>query len=73
MNPKIEKLRADNRRDKERVSKLQENIRTRDKKIAELESTEIQDVMHEYDMTPDELAQLIRKAKGALTPEKEAE
>ena len=71
MNPKIEKLRAENRRDKERLAKLQADIKARDKKIAELESTDIQNVMREYSVTPDQLVDLIRASKSAPVPDKE--
>ena len=71
MNPKIEKLRAENRKDKERLAKLQADIKARDKKVAELESTDIQNVMREYSVTPDELVDLIRASKGVPVPDKE--
>ena len=57
MNKQLEKLRADNAKDKERVEKLQDRVRERDEKIRELENTEIVGIVREIGMTPEQLAE----------------
>ena len=56
MNKQLEKLRADNAKDREHVEKLLARIQDRDAKIKELENTEIVGIVRELGLTPEELA-----------------
>ena len=71
MNSKIQKLKDDNAKDKEKISQLQARIRERDKQIQELENTEIIGVVREHNLTPEQLAALIAQIQASPAPGKE--
>ena len=71
MNSKIQKLKDDNAKDREKISQLQARIRERDKQIQELENTEIIGVVREYNLTPEQLAALIAQIQAGPAPGKE--
>ena len=57
MNKQLEKLRAENAKDREHADKLLARVRERDEKIRELENTEIIGIVREIGMTPEQLAE----------------
>ena len=71
MNSKIQKLKDDNAKDKEKIAQLQARIRERDKQIQELENTEIIGVVREHNLTPEQLAALIVQIQAGSAPKKE--
>lgn len=70
MNKQLEKLRADNAKDRERVEKLLARIQDRDAKIKELENTEIVGIVRELGLTPEELAARFADQLPAKKPRK---
>ena len=71
MNSKIQKLKDDNAKDKDKIARLQARIRERDKQIQELENTEIIGVVREHNLTPEQLAALIAQIQTGTAPKKE--
>ena len=70
MNKQLEKLRADNAKDRERVEKLLARIQDRDAEIKELENTEIVGIVRELGLTPEELAARFADQLPAKKPRK---
>ena len=68
MNAKITKLRADNARDRAKISTLQAKCKERDRQIRELENTEIIGLVRETGMTIEQFAELFQTMKGSLLP-----
>ena len=73
MNAKITKLRADNARDRAKISTLQAKCKERDRQIRELENTEIIGMVRETGMTIEQFAELFQSMKGVLPPTMAAE
>ena len=59
MNKKLNKLRADNAKDRAKVEMLLARIKVRDESITELENTDIIGIVREYKLTPEMLAELL--------------
>lgn len=70
MNKQLEKLRADNAKDREHVEKLLARIQNREAKIKELENTEIVGIVRELGLTPEELAARFADQLPAKKPRK---
>ena len=70
MNAKITKLRADNARDRAKITTLQAKCKERDR---QLENTEIIGLVRETGMTIEQFADLFQNMKGALPPVQAAE
>ena len=59
MNKKLNKLRADNAKDRAKVEMLLARIKVRDESITELVNTDIIGIVREYKLTPEMLAELL--------------
>lgn len=70
MNKQLEKLRAENAKDREHADKLLARIRERDEKIRELENTEIVGIVREIGLTPEQLAERLADLHPAKKPQK---
>lgn len=57
MSSKLEKLRASQAKDLERLNKLQERLKEREKEIRKEEKVEILGIVQEIGMTPEQLAE----------------
>ena len=57
MSKKLEKLRASQAKDKERLETLQARLKAREEDIRVEERTEIIGIVEEIDMTPEQLAE----------------
>ena len=57
MSSKLEKLRASQAKDQERLNKLQERLKEREKEIHKEEKVEILGIVQEIGMTPEQLAE----------------
>lgn len=57
MSKKLEKLRASQAKDKERLEMLQARLKARDEEIRAEERTEIFGIIEEIGMTPEQLAE----------------
>lgn len=70
MNKQLEKLRAENAKDREHADKLLARVRERDEKIRELENTEIVGIVREIGLTPEQLAERLADLRPAKKPQK---
>ena len=60
MNPRIQKVTAEIERVKEKLAAQQQRLRELEQQKTELENTEIVGVVRGLDVTPEELASLLR-------------
>ena len=67
MNPKIDKLKAEHSKNSDKIAALQERNRKLDEQIMKLENTDIISMVREIDMTPEQLAALLRD-RQAIAP-----
>ena len=63
MNPKIQKLRAEQEKNNEKIRKLQERNAELKEQIRELENTDIVGIVRDTGITPEELAALLQTLK----------
>ena len=70
MNKQLEKLRAENAKDREHADKLLARVRERDEKIRELENTEIVGIVREIGLTPEQLAERLADLRPAKKSQK---
>ena len=68
MNPKIPKLRAELEKNKNRINFLQEKNRKIEKRLVELENTDIIGMVRDFDLSPDQLMELLRAMKKTPVP-----
>ena len=61
MNPKVEKLRAEREKNDRKIQSLQSRNKTIDEKVTKIENTDIIGLVREVGMTPDQLAELLKK------------
>ncbi len=75
MNPKVEKLREEREKNREKIEKLTTRNRVIDETVRSLENTDIIGLVREQGLTPDMLAELLASLKAsplpANTPKKE--
>lgn len=64
MNPRIQKVAAEIERVKEKLAAQQQRLRELEQQKTELENTEIVGVVRGLDVTPEELASLLRTLCG---------
>lgn len=64
MNPRIQKVAAEIERVKEKLAAQQQRLRELEQQKTELENTEIVGVVRGLDVTPEELASLLRTLRG---------
>lgn len=63
MNPKIQKLRAEQEKNVEKILKLEARNAELKEQIRELENTDIVGIVRETGITPEQLAQLLQSLK----------
>lgn len=63
MNPKIKKLKAEKERNVSRIAEMTLRNEEIDKQITELENLDINGIVRENSITPEELFELIRSLK----------
>ena len=63
MNPKIQKLRAEQEKNVEKIRKLEARNAELKEQIRELENTDIVGLVRETGITPEQLAQLLQSLK----------
>lgn len=75
MNPKVEKLREEREKNREKIEKLTARNRVIDETVRNLENTDIIGLVREQGLSPDMLAELLAALKEsplpANTPKKE--
>ena len=75
MNPKVEKLREEREKNREKIEKLTARNRVIDETVRNLENTDIIGLVREQGLSPDMLAELLASMKAsplsANTPKKE--
>lgn len=64
MNPRIQKVTAEIERVKEKLAAQQQRLRELEQQKTELENSEIVGVVRGLDVTPEELASLLRTLRG---------
>ena len=65
MNPKIEKLKAEYAKNKDKITALKARNKEIARKVKEIQNTEIIGVFQELNMTPDEFAAFAAERKTA--------
>ena len=68
MNTRIEKIKLDLEKNKEKISKLQTRQRALERQLVELQNADILAVVRAIDVPPEELPELIRKLKNQPIP-----
>ena len=75
MNPKVEKLREEREKNREKIEKLTARNRVIDETVRNLENTDIIGLVREQGLSPDMLAELLASLNAsplpANTPKKE--
>lgn len=71
MNPKILKLREELDKNRNKIADLQAKNRELEKKLRELEDTDIIGMVREHGMTMEEFIELFHKMRGTQTTGKE--
>lgn len=70
MNPKVEKLREEREKNREKIEKLTARNRVIDETVRNLENTDIIGLVREQGLTPDMLAELLASLKASPLPAK---
>lgn len=68
MNPKVEKLREEREKNREKIEKLTARNRVIDETVRNLENTDIIGLVREQGLTPDMLAELLASLKASPLP-----
>lgn len=68
MNPKVEKLREEREKNREKIEKLTARNRVIDETVRSLENTDIIGLVREQGLTPDMLAELLASLKASPLP-----
>ncbi len=68
MNPKIQKLRADQKKDAAKIEMLQRRMKDRAAQLTAMENTDIIGLIRDVGMSVDELFELMRKVKKEEIP-----
>lgn len=63
MNPKIQKLRAEHKKNKDKISELQAKNRELERQIRELEDIDIVGMVREQGYTVEQFAELLRQMR----------
>lgn len=71
MNPKIQKLKAEKEKLLAKKASIEERCNEIDAQITELENLDIIGTVREMGITPDQLAELLKKLMEAPTPTEE--
>ena len=71
MNPKILKLREELDKNRNKIADLQAKNRELEKKLRELEDTDIIGMVRDHGMTMEEFIELFHRMRGAQTTGKE--
>ena len=68
MNPKIEKLEKEIEKTKGKIADMQGRLRELEKQKTELENTDFVAVARSYNLTPGELAEILKTRQMASAP-----
>ena len=68
MNPKAAKLREEREKNREKIAALQARNKKIDAEITAIENTDILGMVHEYGLSPDQLAELLQAMKHEPLP-----
>ncbi|MCD8190155.1 MAG: DUF4315 family protein [Clostridiales bacterium] len=66
MSAKLDKMRAEREKARQKRDEWDRRFKEWDQKYREQENTEICDVTHSYNLTPDQLAELLRMVKETM-------
>lgn len=66
MGVKLDRIREELTKARAKRAELDTKIRELERKYREVENTEIHELVHEANLTPGQLAELIRQAKGSV-------
>ena len=69
MNPKVVKLKEELEKNSEKIVKLQARNKTIKTTIIEIENTDIIGMVRDYELSPDQLLELLRELKKTPVPE----
>lgn len=72
MNPKIQKLREEHKKNEDKIDKLKVRNKEIERKITEMENTDIIGLVRDSNMTPEQLAAFLA-ANGGVHAGKEAD
>ena len=64
MNPRIEKLKEERSKTERKIDALSARLKALDEKITQLENADIVGMVREIGMTPDQLAELLRRSRN---------
>ena len=68
MNPKISKLKEEREKNCEKIAALQARNKKIDVSITEIENTDIIGMVRDFDLSPDQLMELLRAMKKTPVP-----
>jgi len=68
MNPRIEKIKLELDKNKEKLAKLQARQRELERQLVELQNADILAVVRAIDVSPEELPELIKRLKAQPIP-----
>ena len=68
MNPKVIKLREEREKNSEKISSLQARNKKIDADIMAIENTDIIGMVRDFDLSPDQLMELLRAMKKTPVP-----
>ena len=68
MNPKVIKLREEREKNSEKIASLQARNKKIDVSITEIENTDIIGMVRDFDLSPDQLMELLRAMKKTPVP-----
>ena len=68
MNPKVAKLKEEREKNCEKIAALQARNKKIDVSITEIENTDIIGMVRDFDLSPDQLMELLRAMKKSPVP-----
>ena len=68
MNPKVAKLKEEREKNCEKIAALQARIKKIEVSITEIENTDIIGMVRDFDLSPDQLMELLRAMKKTPVP-----
>lgn len=73
MNPKIQKLRAEQKKNTDKIDSLKARNKELERKIIEIENTDIIGLVRESSMTPEQLAAFLAAGGGVPARKEDAD
>ena len=68
MNPKVAKLKEEREKNREKIAALQARNKKIEVSITEIENTDIIGMVRDFDLSPDQLMELLRAMKKTPMP-----